>query len=76
MRAQRAIQKCLSAATFVRHQRDNSDGVHVVPMVEKTDINSARYIVSPSELHWGSDHLLVNAEVLQAVREELAFSFT
>ena len=49
---------------------------HVVPMVEKTDITSARYIVSSSEIHWDSDHLRVNADVLQAVHDELAFSFT
>jgi histidine triad (HIT) family protein len=48
---------------------------HVVPMVEKTDITSARYIVSSGEIHWSSDHLLVGADVLQAVRDELAFTF-
>lgn len=47
---------------------------HVVPMHQKTDITSARYIVAPSEIVWGSDHLLAGREALLAERERLAFS--
>jgi histidine triad (HIT) family protein len=46
---------------------------HVVPMHLKTDITSARYIEAPSEITWGSNHLLVGREALVAERERLAF---
>ena len=44
---------------------------HVVPMVEKTDITSARYIVGRQDLQWASDHLNVDRETLLAVRRQL-----
>ena len=45
---------------------------HVVPMHEKTDITSARYIVSGEEgVEWGAKHLLVDMAELQAVRGQL-----
>jgi histidine triad (HIT) family protein len=47
---------------------------HVVPMHQKTDITSARYIVAPSEMVWGSEHLLVDRAALLAERQRLAFS--
>ena len=47
---------------------------HVVPMQQKTDITSARYIVAPSNITWGSDHLLVDQAALATERERLAFS--
>jgi histidine triad (HIT) family protein len=47
---------------------------HVVPMHHKTDVTSARYIVSPDDIRWGSDHLLVDQDALRAVRDVLDFS--
>lgn len=44
---------------------------HVVPMHEKTDITSARYITSGGELRWGSTHLHVTMDQLREVRNEL-----
>jgi histidine triad (HIT) family protein len=46
---------------------------HVVPMIEKTDITSARYIVSPTTVVWSSDHLLADPTALLATRDLLAF---
>jgi histidine triad (HIT) family protein len=47
---------------------------HVVPLHEKTDITSGRYIVAPSEVTWGSAHLITDAATLQRVREQFAFT--
>ena len=46
---------------------------HVVPMQEKTDITSARYITSPEPVAWGNTHLQLTREELMAVRDQLAF---
>jgi histidine triad (HIT) family protein len=46
---------------------------HVVPIHEKMDVTSARYLVSKEKISWSSDHLRVDAETLKKVREELAF---
>jgi histidine triad (HIT) family protein len=47
---------------------------HVVPMHEKMDITSQRYIVgAPAPLKWSADHLRVDADTLKRVRDELAF---
>jgi histidine triad (HIT) family protein len=46
---------------------------HVVPLHEQTDITSARYIVAPPQVSWGSGHLRVGVEALRRVRDELAF---
>ena len=46
---------------------------HVVPMHEKTDFTSARYITTPGTIEFGSEHLRVDKAELQRVREELAF---
>lgn len=46
---------------------------HVVPMHEKTDITSARYILNSEDLRWGSAHLLSGQESLLQVKEELGF---
>ena len=48
---------------------------HVVPIHEKMDVTSARYLVSKEKVSWSSDHLRVNAETLMKVRDELAFKF-
>jgi histidine triad (HIT) family protein len=45
---------------------------HVVPMHEKTDITSARYIVHPKEVTWGSSHLQADRATLLRVKDELA----
>jgi histidine triad (HIT) family protein len=47
---------------------------HVVPMHEKTDITSARYIASPKPIEWSSAHLHVDRAALLAIRAELAFA--
>ena len=44
---------------------------HVIPMLEKTDITSARYIVSPHELQWASHRLDVGRDTLLEVRRTL-----
>lgn len=46
---------------------------HVVPIHEKMDVTSARYIVSQKDIHWSSGHLRADAETLKRVRDELAF---
>jgi histidine triad (HIT) family protein len=46
---------------------------HVVPMHEKTDITSLRYVTSPAELAWGTAHLATDRATLLRVRDELAF---
>ena len=47
---------------------------HVVPMHEKADITSARYLVGPSEPRWGSAHLHTDRAALLRVREDIAFA--
>ena len=46
---------------------------HVVPMHEKNDFTSARYVTTPGPLAFGSEHLKVDKAELLRVREELAF---
>lgn len=46
---------------------------HVVPMHEKMDITSQRYLVSREKVSWSADHLRTDAETLKRVRDELAF---
>jgi histidine triad (HIT) family protein len=46
---------------------------HVVPMHEKMDITSARYLVSQKEISWSAEHLRTDTETLKRVRDELAF---
>jgi histidine triad (HIT) family protein len=46
---------------------------HLVPMHEKTDVTSARYLASPTEPRWSSDHLRVDLAELRRVREALGF---
>lgn len=46
---------------------------HVVPMHEKMDVTSARYLVSQESISWSSEHLRADAETLKRVRDELAF---
>ena len=47
---------------------------HVVPIHARMDVTSARYIVSQQEISWSAEHLRTDAEALQRVRDELAFS--
>jgi len=47
---------------------------HVVPMVEKTDITSARYIVGAQELRWASEHLNADRDTLCSVRQQLGMA--
>jgi histidine triad (HIT) family protein len=46
---------------------------HVVPIHEKMDVTSARYMASQKETTWSSAHLRTDAETLKRVRDELAF---
>lgn len=46
---------------------------HVVPIHEKMDITSQRYLVSQKEISWSAEHLRTDAETLKRVRDELAF---
>ena len=46
---------------------------HVVPIHEKMDVTSARYLVSREKVSWSSEHLRTDAETLKRVRDELAF---
>jgi histidine triad (HIT) family protein len=47
---------------------------HVVPMHEKTDVTSARYIVNSEVVEYGSEHLMIDTETLKAVRDKLQFA--
>ena len=44
---------------------------HIVPLHARTDITSARYIVSPSEPTFGSLHLRADRQTLLRVRDAL-----
>ena len=46
---------------------------HVIPMHEKTDITSARYIIGPSKPEFDSSHLRVDRQSLLEVKKELGF---
>lgn len=46
---------------------------HVVPIHEKTDITSARYLVQPPEPVWSSSHLETDRASLVRTKGELAF---
>src|SRR5262245_4128235 len=46
---------------------------HVVPLHAKTDITSARYIISPDAVSWGSAHLRQDRDALVAQRVHLGF---
>jgi histidine triad (HIT) family protein len=47
---------------------------HVIPMHENTDVTSMRYIHEPQKVRLSAEHLLVERERLEAVRQELAFA--
>ena len=47
---------------------------HVVPMLEKTDITSARYIVNSGNVQYSSQHLRTDRDALLRVKEKLAFA--
>ena len=47
---------------------------HVVPMHETMDITSARYLVTPDELTWSSEHLYMDKFALERVQRELGFN--
>jgi len=44
---------------------------HVIPMVEGTDVTSARYVVSPEALRFGSAHLAADRGSLLRARDRL-----
>ena len=46
---------------------------HVVPIHQKMDVTSARYLVSQKDVSWSSEHLRADAETLKRVRDEIAF---
>jgi histidine triad (HIT) family protein len=47
---------------------------HVVPLHEKTDVTSGRYIMAPADITWGSAHLVTDTATLRRVRDQLAFT--
>jgi len=47
---------------------------HVVPIHQRGDITSARYIVGPTEAVFDSKHLEVDHATLERAREQLGFS--
>jgi hypothetical protein len=64
----------IATASRLGCERRGSTTRGSLPMIHKTDITSARYIVAPDEISWGSDHLRVDQRALEAVRDELDFS--
>lgn len=44
---------------------------HVIPMYEKTDITSYRYIIHDGDIRFDSSHLIMNVDDLEAVKKEL-----
>lgn len=46
---------------------------HVVPMLENTDVTSARYLVSRHPDVWSEEHLRVTAEEMERIKAEIAF---
>lgn len=50
---------------------------HVIPMHAKTDVTSARYLVTPEEPRWSAEHLRTSLEERRRVRGRLGYgSFT
>jgi histidine triad (HIT) family protein len=49
---------------------------HVIPLHDKTDITSSRYIVGPPDVTWGSAHLMTDPATLRRVRDQLGFTVT
>ena len=72
-RRMKALYKVERVAFFYTGTDIAHAHAHVVPMHEKMDITSQRYIVGAPALKWSADHLRVDAETLKRVREELAF---
>jgi histidine triad (HIT) family protein len=46
---------------------------HVIPMHEKTDVTSARYLADADRLRFTACHLRTDLQSLEAVKAELAF---
>ena len=72
-RRMKALYKVERVALFFTGTDIAHAHAHVVPMHEKMDITSARYLVSQEKVSWSSEHLRADAETLKRVREELAF---
>ena len=72
-RRMKALYKVERVAFFFTGTDIAHAHAHVVPIHEKMDVTSARYLVSKEKIAWSADHLRVDAETLKKVREELAF---
>jgi histidine triad (HIT) family protein len=72
-RRMKALYKVERVAFFFTGTDVAHAHAHVVPIHEKMDITSQRYIVGAPALKWSADQLRVDAETLKRVREELAF---
>ena len=75
-RRMKALYKVERVAFFFTGTDIAHAHAHVVPIHEKMDVTSARYIVSTEKISWSSEHLRTDVETLKRVREELAFKFT
>jgi histidine triad (HIT) family protein len=69
----RALYKVERVAFFFTGTDIAHAHAHVVPIHEKMDITSQRYIVGAPALKWSAEHLRVDAETLKRVSDELAF---
>jgi len=72
-RRMKALYKVERVAFFFTGTDIAHAHAHVVPIHERMDVTSARYIVSQNEISWASEHLRADAETLKRVRDELAF---
>jgi histidine triad (HIT) family protein len=72
-RRMKALYKVERVAFFFTGTDIAHAHAHVVPIHEKMDVTSARYIASSKEITWSSEHLRVDPETLKRVRDELAF---
>jgi len=72
-RRMKALYKVERVAFFFTGTDVAHAHAHVVPIHEKMDVTSARYIVGAPALKWSSEHLRVDADTLKRVRDELAF---
>jgi histidine triad (HIT) family protein len=72
-RRMKALYKVERVAFFFTGTDIAHAHAHVVPIHEKMDVTSARYLVSQEKIAWSSEHLRTDVATLKRVREELAF---
>lgn len=72
-RRMKALYKVERVAFFFTGTDVAHAHAHVVPIHEKMDVTSARYLVSQEKISWSSEHLRTDVETLKRVRDALAF---